>query len=391
MGIFTTPLLSWQYPGTDVRISGMVFAEPVPPSPPLPPYSSCIARVTKQISHHPCTLNVSFGCSPTNHSEMWTSSGCRADFELNGVATACVETTESTTHQLCNKPPLPPPTPHPPKPPPPQINASTVTVMVFGDSWGSLGPGWHEIQDMFNRHNVSAVVRSAARGGTQACQWAGSPTSMVKAAQKLFPERPHKGPDFVWYTLGGNDFANHGYQECSRAAKSIEDEKNCTGALFTHLVSGCTRTLLEHYWKVYPDSKVMQCGYDVPCESGGCIRTDDSRVPFCGSNVTCMDEVTLYWQSIYVDALHSHYNSPGGAPAGGNYTGLNILGTVQASGGVKGASTGNPVIGVGSPCELETMCVHPTHGKAGATAVGEAFWRMYFSKHLPLDAASRRS
>ena len=41
------------------------------------------------------------------------------------------------------------------------------------------------------------------------------------------------------------------------------------------------------------------------------------------------------------------------------------------------------MIGVGSPCELETMCVHPTHGKKGATAVGDAFWGLYFSQHLP--------
>ena len=221
---------------------------------------------------------------------MWTSSGCRANFDLNGKSVACTDTTESATHQICtaggNKPP------HPPKPPPPPINASTVTVMVFGDSWGSLGPGWHEIQDMFDRHNVSAVVRSAARGGTEACQWAESPTSMVEEAAKLFPERKLKGPDFVWYTLGGNDFANHNYQACSRAAQTIEDQKNCTDTLFTGLVTGCTRKLLEHYWQVYPHSKVMQCGYDIPCESGGCIHTDDSRVPFCKSNVTCMDEVS---------------------------------------------------------------------------------------------------
>ena len=115
---------------------------------------------------------------------------------------------------------------------------------------------------------------------------------MVEEAAKLFPERKLKGPDFVWYTLGGNDFANHNYQACSRAAQTIEDQKNCTDTLFTGLVTGCTRKLLEHYWQVYPHSKVMQCGYDIPCESGGCIHTDDSRVPFCKSNVTCMDEVS---------------------------------------------------------------------------------------------------
>jgi hypothetical protein len=37
----------------------------------------------------------------------------------------------------------------------------------------------------------------------------------------------------------------------------------------------------------------MQCGYDIPCERGGCLRTDDARVPFCKANATCMDEVTL--------------------------------------------------------------------------------------------------
>ena len=105
-------------------------------------------------------------------------------------------------------------------------------------------------------------------------------------------------------------------------------------------------------------------------------------VPFCQSNVTCMDETTLHWQKIYVDALDTHYNQPGGAPGGGSYAGLNILGAVQAAGGVPGASIGHPVIGVDSPCDLETMCVHPTHGKAGATAVGEAFWDLYYSKHL---------
>jgi hypothetical protein len=26
-------------------------------------------------------------------------------------------------------------------------------------------------------------------------------------------------------------------------------------------------------------------------------------------------------------------------------------------------------------------CVHPAYGKAGATAVGEAFWELYFSKY----------
>eukprot|EP01051_Picozoa_sp_SAG22_P005098 SAG22_NODE_294_length_12872_cov_47.391372_6_plen_189_part_00 len=71
---------------------------------------------------------------------------------------------------------------------------------------------------------------SAARGGTEACQWAGSPTSLAEAAAKLFPELGPAGPDLVWYTLGGNDFANHHYQNCSKTAKTFSDEMACIGA-----------------------------------------------------------------------------------------------------------------------------------------------------------------
>ena len=37
------------------------------------------------------------------------------------------------------------------------------------------------------------------------------PGTIAAEAAKLFPELPD-GPDHVWYTLGGNDFANQHYQ-----------------------------------------------------------------------------------------------------------------------------------------------------------------------------------
>ena len=57
---------------------------------------------------------------------------------------------------------------------------------------------------MFDRHNVSAVVRSAARGGTEACQWAGQPTSMVEAA--ALPETLFT----VWTNLFERAYATEG-------------------------------------------------------------------------------------------------------------------------------------------------------------------------------------
>ena len=81
--------------------------------------------------------------------------------------------------------------------------------------------------------------------------------------------------------------------------------------------------------------------------------------------------------------------------ASGCAAGIDILGTVQRAGGVAGAATGKPVLDVGSPCGLMTACVHPTHGRAGAAAVGDAMWDLYFSKqdlarilHEPEPAAA---
>ena len=244
---------------------------------------SCGVSLHKQISKRPCTLNVSYGCCAAlpkppagcNSSTMWTSTGCRGEFVLGGRPITCDGTSTSTEPLAC--------VPQPPPPPPPPLNASTVTVLVFGDSWGSLGPSWHEIQDMFDRHGVPAVVRSTARGGTEACQWAAAGHGAAlaeEAAKASFPELGKKGPDHVWYTLGGNDFANSKYQACSRAATSLDEELKCIDTL-TELIRGCTQSLLEKYWAAFPLSRVMQCGYDFPCRSGRCVPAP--RTPYCGT------------------------------------------------------------------------------------------------------------
>jgi hypothetical protein len=135
-------------------------------------------------------------------------------------------------------------------------SATNKTVLVFGDSWGSLGPSWHEMQATFDRHNVSVTVKSAARGGTTACQWAKPDhgTSMVLEAEKLFPDEPD-GPDFVWYTLGGNDMVNKKYENCSHTAKTVEENNKCLDSI-SHDIDMCTNVILEEYWKKFPKSKV---------------------------------------------------------------------------------------------------------------------------------------
>lgn len=273
----------------------------------------------------------------------------------------------------------------------PANHQKNITVMVVGDSWGSLGPSWHELVDMFARHNVTAKVRSAARGGTTACQWAEPDhgDAFTLAAHQLFPNESTTpgwtGPDMVWMTLGGNDLVDKGYQACQEKAllsANITAAKLCLVTI-TGKISNCLDKLLVSYWAKFPQSKVMQCGYDIPALDGRCIEEAMVRSPYCTHNKTCHTSLAEYWQTISISEFSKRY-------AGRPYTGLNVLGTVQMAGNVSGASVGHPVMGVGSPSKLMTECIHPSYKHnaseaeegAGATAIGEAFWELFFSKHL---------
>lgn len=248
------------------------------------------------------------------------------------------------------------------------LHARNVTILVFGDSWGSLGPSWHELVDVFAKHKIPATVKSSAVGGTRACQWASEPQAINLAAAKQFPDQP---VDYVWYTAGGNDLVNKWYVACSEGAKTYEEAIQCMKHAMIN-VNNCTETLLSEFLSpgAHPDSKVLQVGYDLPCEVGRCAT--DPRFAFCGTNKTCQNSGTVAWQPMLLEPMAEKFPT--------QYTGINILGTVQKAGGVAGAATGKPVIDTGSPCGLMTACVHPRYGGAGATAVGDAMWDLYFSR-----------
>ena len=227
------------------------------------------------------------------------------------------------------------------------LHARNVTILVFGDSWGSLGPSWHELVDVFAKHKIPATVKSSAVGGTRACQWASEPQAINLAAAKQFPDQP---VDYVWYTAGGNDLVNKWYVACSEGAKTYEEAIQCMKHAMIN-VNNCTETLLSEFLSpgAHPDSKVLQVGYDLPCEVGRCAT--DPRFAFCGTNKTCQNSGTVAWQPMLLEPMAEKFPT--------QYTGINILGTVQKAGGVAGAATGKPVIDTGSPCGLMTACVHP--------------------------------
>lgn len=253
-------------------------------------------------------------------------------------------------------------------------SAENYTVLTFGDSWGDLGPTWRVIRDAFEKNGVPVTVKSSAIGGTTACQWAVDGNSMVAAAKLQFPDLPD-GPDFVWYTLGGNDFIDdRTFGSCTKNSKSIEAAEICTDTA-TKKVMKCTDKLFDNYWKAFPKSQVMQCNYDVPCENAACRGLDAGYLgAFCGSNVTCLNTMAVHWVSDYIDVLSKKYPEP-------QYTAVHIEGIGQMVEGDVKAKVGVPDIGRSGVCDRMVDCIHPLYGSKYATAIGNAFWDLFFSKY----------
>jgi len=201
------------------------------------------------------------------------------------------------------------------------------------------------------------------------------PQALVKAAQKQFPNSKD-GPDFVWYTAGGNDLMDDGaFHSCTRNAKSMQEAENCYRAA-TDKVIACTKTMFDAYWKVFPKSQIMECNYDIPCENIFCLGFDEGYLGnYCGTNITCMNSMGVVFQDEYVGRLTKMYPEP-------QYTGLFIGGAVQKAAGIPGADVGKPVLDKSGPCDMELLCVHPIYGTYASEAVGEAFYDLFFSKYV---------
>lgn len=252
-----------------------------------------------------------------------------------------------------------------------------VNVLVFGDSWGAWGPSFHMLDFMFRRHGVQASVKSTAISGTRACQWATSPKSLARAVQATYPI---DGAHFVWLTVSGNDLLEPWYLECSNGSTSIEEATNCA-LMVADKVQPCISSLLDSLWKEYPKIKVVQCAYEMQCTTGTCAPF--TRFPYCVSNASCGNIIGTAWQKRMLNPLIEKYESTG------RYKGLSLNGILQSAAGYPGTALGKPDMSKGAPCELMVACVHPNKDGLGAFAIGEVFWREYFSKEVTANIAPR--
>lgn len=240
-----------------------------------------------------------------------------------------------------------------------------IKILAFGDSWAEFGPSQQMLIDMFAANHIHADVKVVARSGTRACQWAINPDNLKLSVAQKFGKG---GADFIWYSLGGNDLLDPHYTICANLATSVESAKKCL-ADSTAFINSCTDVLLKPVWEAWPNTKVVQCGYDIECESRDCVPI--VKVPYCGQDIHCRHYLLAEWQKMLLERRLS-----------GGYTGLNILGTLQMAGGMAGATPGSPILESGSPCDMVASCVHPIAGSTGAKAIAQAFWDLYFRSSL---------
>merc|ERR1711907_355652 len=94
-------------------------------------------------------------------------------------------------------------------------------------------------------------------------------------------------------------------------------------------ILGYTQRLLDDFFYSYPKAKVMQTGYELPCEDLLCKNTVNKlfSASFCPSNLTCTNSLFIWFQRIHHAALSAKY------PAS-QYSAIDLLGTVQKAAGV---------------------------------------------------------
>merc|ERR1719510_1768902 len=86
----------------------------------------------------------------------------------------------------------------------------------------------------------------------------------------------------------------------------------------TTKIVGCSKTLLDNLWHKFENTRVVQCGYDLPCSEGECNPV--IRFPYCQMDAACAHHQFSLWQDMLMLELNLKYPM---------YTGINILGTLQ--------------------------------------------------------------
>jgi len=239
------------------------------------------------------------------------------------------------------------------------LSAQAADIVVFGDSWGTVGRT--QFANIMRSHGLT--VDNVAIGGTTAAYFAARPNSLLDAV--------NRNPDarWVWLTIGGNDAS-------LKLALGIPIPQIVEEALRD------TATFLRPLYAANSRVKVVQFGYDILTFSMGiCPAVGLALFPACVLDPTCINTNFTRLQFEYVQTLSRMYP--------GRHESVNLLGTMQAAGGIVGARPGVPVLNRYTPDIFMADCIHAS--ALGYTAVFNAFWDLYFRNQVEGDLKNNTS
>jgi lysophospholipase L1-like esterase len=173
-------------------------------------------------------------------------------------------------------------------------------IVVFGDSWGDCPGSRDAFQDMVEEHGKT--VRNVAEGGTKTSDWA-----QFGNRNRLRDIVSETGADYVWLTIGGNDFLE-------------------AGRPFDDILPGMlnnTQAFLDPLFSRHPNTKVVQMGYDILAwnQSVNCRLWATQLFPDCSAGDTeCQNYEFFQLHDKYVRRLSQMYP---------NHITLEIVGALQ--------------------------------------------------------------
>merc|ERR1711934_868898 len=228
-------------------------------------------------------------------------------------------------------------------------------VLNFGDSWAWLGQA--QLREALGPFGVTTTTHAIP--GAPVSLFALTPRTLVKQVEA-------SNATAVVLSVGGNDFLE-------QEPKPTADKDKILAEMLRN-----TDKILQPLFQGHPDVHVYQFGYELAdwsasahCKGYGNALLRRQLCPLGWIDVECCNKAQQsYLQTKYVDALAAKYKAKGY-----NYHGLNLLGTLQAAGGVPGMSF------------LDYCTWYSTGGGAGA-AVGAPNLKVYSPQKYVRDGST---
>jgi len=234
-------------------------------------------------------------------------------------------------------------------------------ILVAGDSWGAYGG--IPLQQVLTEQGSNLTVRNYAIGGTTTTFWARDPYIL----STLVDYNP--GTEYIWLSIGGNDVLD--FMPTCTLEYPVDE---CINMLLPQVIAN-TRTILDPLFSKHPKVQVIQFGYDIInfAKNALCRLIGYDEIHECFDRPECINPQMVKIQYLYVDNMTSYYPE-------NQYFAANMLGSLQASENIPGASLEHPNLDYWSPADLiMDNCIHPTTD-GGFQVIFTNLWNQAFVK-----------